>query len=131
MSFGRALADVMRVWLVTLYALSAVLMGFAHHHAHANAKPDMSAYTLPDGTVPVICFGMGDGSDKGPPGKLTICEACLAMAGASLPPPCPTVLAVDFGDGVTLTPVEQTAALARLLVSPTSRGPPASGVLIA
>ncbi len=132
MAFGRALAEMMRVWLVVLYALSATVMGFAHHHAfaNANAKPDMSAYTLPDGTVPVICFGLGDGSDKAPPGKLTFCDACLAMAGANVPPPCPTVLAVDFGPGVVLMPVEQAAALARLIASPTSRGPPQPNALI-
>jgi hypothetical protein len=132
MAFARALSEVMRVWLVVLYALSATMMGLAHHHAHANAnaKPDMSAYTLPDGTVPVICFSLGDGSDKTPLGKLTLCDACLAMAGANVPPPCPTVLAVDFGPGVALMPVEQTAALARLIVSPTSRGPPPPIALI-
>ncbi|MCA3625920.1 MAG: hypothetical protein IOC49_01650 [Methylobacterium sp.] len=130
MTFGRVLAEMMRVWLVVLYALSATVMGFAHHHAHANSKPDMSAYMLPDGTVPVICFGMGDGSDKGTPGKLTICDACLAMAGANLPPPCPAILAVDFGPGVVLKPAEQTAALARLIINPTSRGPPQPIALI-
>ena len=130
MMFGRALAEVMRVWLVVLYALSATVMGFAHHHAHANSQPDMSAYTLPDGTVPVSCFGMGDGSDNGTPGKLTICDACLVMAGANLPPPCPAILAVDFGPGVVLKPVEQTAALARLIINPTSRGPPQPIALI-
>jgi hypothetical protein len=130
MTSGRAFGDIIRVWLVMLYALSATLMGFAHHHAHASAKPDMSAYTLPDGTVPVICFGMGGSSDKAPQGKSTICDACLAIAGANLPPPCPTVLAVDFGPGVVLKPVEQTAARARLIVNPASRGPPQPIVLI-
>ncbi len=130
MAFGRASAVVMRVWLVALFALSATLTGFSHRHAHAIAKLDLSAYTLPDGTVPVVCFGMGDGSDDALPGEFTRCEACLALSGANLPPPCPVVQAVDFGDGILLTPIEQTAAQARLPVRATSRDPPEAGFLV-
>ena len=125
MSFGRALTEMMRIWVLALFALSITLVGFAHRDANAEVRPDLSAYALPDGSVPVICFTKGDSQGEPASEKLSLCDACLLMGGANLAPACPDVLAVDFGKGVGFSQDGATLPVARLYAQPNSRAPPA------
>lgn len=69
-----------------LYALAMLLLGFAHMPVAAQgARPDLSAFALPDGSVPDICFGSQDGTSV-PQGSAPLCAACLLTGGAGLPP---------------------------------------------
>lgn len=74
--------------IVRLTCVMALLMvGFAHKiSAFGGGKmPDLSAFALPDGTVPTICTtGFDPDGDK--PGKQS-CDACRLAAASNLPLP--------------------------------------------
>ena len=82
----KALGTMTRIMCV--FAL--LLVSFAHRVAAPppQADIDLSAYTLPDGTVPVICHSPS-GTDDG--GGSTVlsgdCEYCRLAGAAILPPP--------------------------------------------
>lgn len=85
---------LIRQWLLALYVLSMASLGFAHQALILPAPaPDLSAYVLPDGTLPVVCTpDMGDA----PAGSLphlnaALCDACLLSAAPGLLP-CAGVL---------------------------------------
>ena len=70
-----------------LCAMLLVVLGFAHRPVTASAMPmDVSAYALPDGTMPTICIpdesGGKTGKDIG-----QRCEACRISSAATLPAP--------------------------------------------
>jgi hypothetical protein len=83
-----------------LCVIALLFVGFAHRIPAASPQPDvdLSAYALPDGTLPVICHtqaGTGDGSDNAV--FLGDCEFCRLASAAILPtphdvrvPPCTT-----------------------------------------
>ena len=75
--------------VAALYALAMLLVGFAHVPLATGAErgPDLSAYALPDGTLPVFCATEGTGPDQpaarhGP----QMCDACLVTAAPGLVP---------------------------------------------
>lgn len=78
-------------WLRTLCALSLVLIAFAHKPLDVSGKldayagVDISAYVLPDGTLPDLCL-TGEGEDPRHAAD-SRCEACRIAASVDLPPP--------------------------------------------
>jgi hypothetical protein len=70
-----------RDFLLALYVLSVATFGFAHKPITIASSVDLSAYTLPDGSLPVIC-----GGKNGPAGKhvCAVCDACLLSAAPGL-----------------------------------------------
>ena len=81
-----------RLMFGAFYALAMVLVAFAHQPVFEDAERnraaaiDLSAYVLPDGSLPVLCFGdAGDGD-----GRTTLstnCDACRIASAAGLPEP--------------------------------------------
>lgn len=65
---------VLRCGLTALLMLSAVLFGFAHRFAAQPIAPDLSAFAMPDGSMPVLCQTGTDGS--APTGVHDDCPAC-------------------------------------------------------
>jgi hypothetical protein len=87
----------MRRGLAALILLTAVTFGFAHR-AIVPTPPDLSAYALPDGSLPVLC--QTDGQKSGQPAHGGDCPACR-LTHDSLPPPHDDAARVAY-------PVEQT-----------------------
>ena len=88
------------------------------------AAPDLSAYVLPDGTVPVLCLALaGDGEGGFAPG---VCPLCSLNAVSNLAPsPCDAL-----GARIAYTPVAYTQAPAVAIAAvrtatPPARAPPA------
>lgn len=76
-----------RIVLRLLCAVLLVALGFAHRPAAAPAMPmDISAYTLPDGTVPTICIP-DEGTGKTGKEIGQRCEACRISSAAAVPTP--------------------------------------------
>jgi hypothetical protein len=44
-----------RAAIAILYGLAMLVLQFAHHPIASGDSRDLSAYALPDGTLPVIC----------------------------------------------------------------------------
>lgn len=72
-----------------LCALALVFVAFAHQPVSAaSAQPDLSAYTLPDGTLPVLCLtDSGDTDHHKSAWHGNGCEACRLSASVILPVP--------------------------------------------
>lgn len=76
-----------------LCALALILVGFAHKPPHVVTTvpaSEVAAYTLPDGTVPMLCDLANladDDHDHGPSQGPLRCEACLLSASTLAPPP--------------------------------------------
>lgn len=79
-----------RVWLRILCAIALVLVGLAHQPPGASASPippdRIAEYTLPDGTVPDLCFPFGTGK-SGQHVSAADCEACRLSNDVTLPVP--------------------------------------------
>lgn len=83
-----------RLAIAALYALAMASLPFAHRQPATAAAPDLSAYALPDGTLPILCTTNPNGSGKSQQGSGT-CDACrltsapglVLPALAALPPP--------------------------------------------
>jgi hypothetical protein len=83
-----------------LCVIALLFVGFAHRTPAASPQPDvdLSAYALPDGTLPVICHSpSGTDSGSGNPIFFSECEFCRLASAAILPvphdvwaPPCAT-----------------------------------------
>ena len=80
-----------------LVALALVAIAFGHQNLRLPASTgnsistaELAAYTLPDGSTPVICFGTGGpGNSDGKGAAGTGCDACRLTAAVALPvPPC-------------------------------------------
>nr|WP_142781863.1 hypothetical protein [Agrobacterium sp. T29] len=77
-----------------LCAIAFVCIGFAHKPPQVKAQTftpaELALYTLPDGTLPVLCLPTDDGHGghgDGDHGLGTGCEACRLTATAILPTP--------------------------------------------
>lgn len=117
-----------RVAVAALYALAMLLVGFAHVPLATGAErgPDLSAYALPDGTLPVFCATEGTGTDQpaarhGP----QMCDACLVTAAPGLVPPHMALPAPPQA-GARCAALPRRATRARAVWNvPQARGPPA------
>ncbi len=131
LTIGMKHAASLRSFLVRFVCALALIAASALH-AYGHGQPaigpseDLSAYALPDGTIPVICSVAG--SDDAPPGSgLRLCVFCLTTAVVTPPLPCGTlsdiertvIVAMPVPD-VILPPVSPY-----LTTGQPSRGPPA------
>jgi hypothetical protein len=71
--------------LLALYVLAMASLGFAHRPLALGQAPDLSAYALPDGSLPEICRTGGAGSLPGKVHAGAACDACLMTAAPGLP----------------------------------------------
>ncbi len=71
-----------------LCVIALLLVGFAHRIPAASPQPDadLSAYALPDGTLPVICYSPPD-TGSGTAIFFSDCEFCRLASAAILPTP--------------------------------------------
>lgn len=81
-----------------LCVIALLFVGFGHRVPAVSPQPDvdLSAYALPDGTLPVICHtqaGTGDGSGNAV--FFGECEFCR-LAGAAIVPTPPDISASPF-----------------------------------
>ena len=78
-----------RVLLLCLYVLASLGVGFSHG-ALRLPGPDLSAFVLPDGTLPIICSTNkktnGEESDR-TAAHQPRCDACMLTAAPGLPAP--------------------------------------------
>lgn len=74
---------ILRATVAALYALAMASLPFAHRQAATAAEPDLSAYALPDGTLPILCTTNLKGSGKSHQGSGT-CEACRLTSAPGL-----------------------------------------------
>ncbi|MEC9342760.1 MAG: hypothetical protein VYD64_02825 [Pseudomonadota bacterium] len=74
-----------------LAAFALVAIAFSHQPVDLRDRDsiDLAAYAMPDGSLPVICFGL-DGPGNGKAAKPKGCEACRLTASTALPPPADT-----------------------------------------
>lgn len=86
------------LWFAAIYVAASAMAGFAHTPiVTRDAAPaiDLSAYVLPDGTVPVICiYGPAD-EDAPQAGGHRLCDACLLTAAPGLCVSPAEVAAID------------------------------------
>jgi hypothetical protein len=86
--FGKVFMNISRTVsnaLSILCVIALVCIGFAHRPVITSPTSpiiDLSEYALPDGTIPVICFGgQGDGKTTTSQG----CEYCTLASSVILP----------------------------------------------
>lgn len=82
----RSLDTVTRL----LCVIALLLAGFTHRIPAPSPQPDvdLSAYAMPDGTLPVICYTPSDTGDGGGTAVFfSDCESCRLAAVAILPTP--------------------------------------------
>ena len=119
-----------RQWAVRiLCAIALLFVGFAHQPATLarSAPVDLSAYALPDGTLPIFCLTDTDGSPKGGHPHAQPCDACRIGASTLLPSPADTV-GRPFETAAVVAGVPPAAIEPRRILSPNAspRGPPAA-----
>ncbi|NSL73302.1 hypothetical protein C6Y62_15950 [Hyphomicrobium sulfonivorans] len=68
-----------RLIFVGLYSLAMLLLPLAHHPVQYVAQ-DLTAFALPDGSLPILCVQPVDGSDQSPASQQARCEACLLIS---------------------------------------------------
>lgn len=77
-----------RKTLLALYALAVATLGFAHTPVVAAKLLDAAAYTLPDGSVAVLCVNNGASGDGGSGAHVgAFCAACLLSGAPGILPP--------------------------------------------
>lgn len=89
-----------RLLFAALYALAAVVLGFAHRMP-VSAAEDLSAYLLPGQTVVDLCRdGDAAPSDPAHHAGRALCDACLLTAAPGLPPVSAALPTPPAGDAV-------------------------------
>lgn len=108
-------------------------LGISHRiPAYAGNGPavDLSAYVLPDGTLPELCHSLDDDGSHGSgthDSLATVCEACRIVAGILLPSPA-DVTGVPLARRMLIAlPIwPETMSPPVLVVSTAPRAPPAT-----
>lgn len=107
-----------------LYGLAMLLMPMAHRPVR-QASPDLSAYALPDGTLPLLCSPTSRAPGAPSGRSIAFCDACLLTSAPGLvvaglvftPPPASPPLRL----GLTI----ETRRIARRMVTAARpRAPP-------
>ncbi len=118
-------------WAVrTICALALLFVGFAHKPPtldyHSIPNSELAQYTLPDGTLPVLCLPSEDGKAKHDGHDFgSGCEACRLTASILLPTPANTAGVPITREIERFLPI-RTEAFYRQLFPPNTapRGPP-------
>ncbi|MDZ4310304.1 MAG: hypothetical protein U1A24_07085 [Cypionkella sp.] len=120
--FARPFAQTL---MVLLLAVALSVLGFGHRIA-LHVPVDLSAYAMPDGTLPELCHDGGGpehGAKDQPP-----CPACRIIAAVELP----AVITLPPVQLVPVTVVWPDVALAdassHLPRAPPARGPPVTQI---
>jgi hypothetical protein len=109
-----------------LYGLAMLLMPLAHRPVR-QATPDLAAYALPDGTIPLLCSPQ-PGKPGAPSGRsVAVCAACLLTAAPGL-----IIAGLVLAPPVATPPMRLGAAIApsvvveRPVTAARPRAPPAA-----
>jgi hypothetical protein len=94
----------LNIFMRMMIVVALTMIGFAHKPVMAGSLPasiEYAAYTLPDGTLPVICITVSGDEDMGSTAKGGMaaygCDACRLAATILVPePPTVNVSAVEF-----------------------------------
>ena len=95
-------ATAWRLLFAVLYGLAMLALPFAHAPIATRSAPDLAAFVLPDGSLPLLCTSGADKSAPGAPVQAHKCVACTLTAApglgaASCPdltPPAPVVVTI-------------------------------------
>jgi hypothetical protein len=118
-------AKTWHFWLRMMCVALLLSLGFSHApYASAVEPTDVAAYTLPDGTVPVICYG----ADEDGTGKKMVdhgCEACRLSSSIAMPLPSEStgeIVRIELGRLAIVAPEQ----FHRLIFPPSAapRAPP-------
>ncbi|QFR33455.1 hypothetical protein [Ancylobacter sp. TS-1] len=128
---GGTLASTL---LHVLCACALLFVASVHRPPAAGAATvgtvDLSAYALPDGTLPVLCLAAGD-EDGGPASAKhrTGCEACRLTATPDLlVPSCHVFAPADYRREAKPLPFARARIAPAPLYRISSRGPPTAGI---
>ena len=118
---------IWRLATSALCAIALVFAAYAHRAAPSNypSDIDLAQYTLPDGTIPIICLTGPDGEPLGSGGQGGGCEFCRIAASIALPDApadfvsCAISPRLDFGLPADDIPVRQAFS-----INAPPRGPP-------
>ena len=117
----RFQAKMIRTLLVVLLALVLVLVCYGHRLFLPDA-PDLSAYAMPDGTLPALCL---DGSqDDQRQTAQAPCPACVISAGLQIPPVVALPVVVLSGEIIEWPAPAAVHGHAHPVRAPPARGPP-------
>lgn len=124
-------ARVLRI----LCAVAILCVGFAHKPTVVGSQipaSDIAAYTLPDGTIPILCLpGQSDPDKQHKHASSDGCEACRITSSVLLPMPADSIgqrLAVKASEQL---PPRREAFVARWLRAHASpRAPPTHMILM-
>ncbi len=121
----------MRMTVRALVALALLFLSFAHHPAVARPiTPEIVAqYTLPDGSIGDICFGLDgvDGAAHSPAkdGLAPICDYCRLTSAVVLPsPPGDGYLILRIASPMSARPDFRAVVIDHPRILPQSRAPP-------
>lgn len=125
----KAMATDMARWVRIACALALLCVGLVHQPpvvpVHLSAA-DLAAFTLPDGTVPVLCLPAEDGEQQHHQQAGKPCEICRLSASVLLPAPTDEIGAPLSWSRVVAPPIRCEAFYRQLFPPNTApRGPPA------
>lgn len=116
-------------WIfMALYGLSIALLPIAHRHAVDSRAPDLSAYTLPDGSIPVLCTP-NKKTDTNTRHRSWVCDACrLTSAPGLIALPSAVLVAGQWRIQKLISAVEEVPVTRRWPVAARPRGPPSERI---
>lgn len=81
------------ITIAALYALVMVMVGVVHPSADQHQAPtELTQYTLPDGSFPILCSGDTGSTDEDPAVlKPACCDACTLISGPGIVGELPAV----------------------------------------
>ena len=109
------------------FLLAAVLNAYAFRIGSVSQVPaDLSAYALPDGTLPELCLS-GEGGDNGGHDRSKHCDFCRIIAMPGLPGgPSDTLGVPAFATSVAYAAPSSALPVQRSVRAPRARSPPAT-----
>jgi len=126
--FETARCRSMRFLAAALLALTTVIVGFAHRPLRLEPRgypSDVTAWTLPDGTLPELCHWDDVGGHAHGSGDATAsCDACRLTDAPGLGAVAAIGLAVPSGIVLARLGHDTPALVDGHRPSPRSRGPP-------
>lgn len=107
--------------VAVLVAFALVMTAFAHRPAVAGPAFDLSAYVLPDGSLPDLCIpGRSEGGKAAAP-----CEFCRLASAIIVPqPPCEPAAILGVFIGRLAVLAQPVAAAPAVFPAAPLRGPP-------